>query len=190
MTRDQLEFAISQYVDNTLSAVDRAALEDRLEQDAEARQLLAEYRGLDELFRRELPPTPELNWNDLANQISAAVAEEEIPVRTLRISWHATSLAMAASVLLALGIGFVVYKNSGMPHNVPNGPISIAKIDGPAAEPATQPALVKIELGPADQFADNQYQLSEPILSRPSSVRLIASQQDPAQDTPRSPYQQ
>src|SRR5688572_23409777 len=141
MTRDQLEFAISQYVDNTLSAVDRSALEHRLEQDAEARQLLVEYRGLDELFRRELPPAPELNWNDLANQISAAVAEEEIPARTLRISWRASSLAIAASVLIAIGIGFVVYKNSGTPEGGQTSPtLGIARIDGPAAEPATQPA--------------------------------------------------
>ena len=45
MTPDQLEFAISQYLDGTLAADEQAALERHLETDAGARQMLAEYRA-------------------------------------------------------------------------------------------------------------------------------------------------
>ena len=41
MTRDELEFSISQYLDGTLGARERDALDERLATDAEARALLA-----------------------------------------------------------------------------------------------------------------------------------------------------
>ncbi|MBA2706741.1 MAG: hypothetical protein H0U59_02910 [Gemmatimonadaceae bacterium] len=191
MTEDQLEFSISQYADNTLSAGDRAALELHIDANGDARQLLAEYRALDQVIRREAPATPELDWEALAGRISAAVRDEEIPARSLRIPWRATGLAMAASILLAVGIGIAVYQGdrSSQPTS-PVRPVAVVKIDGPLAEAATQPALVKIDLGPADEFAEAQYQLSEGIVQRPSRVSLIASKDDPAQDTTRSPYQQ
>jgi anti-sigma factor RsiW len=76
MTPEQLEFAISQYLDGTLPAAERAALEQRLAEDAEARELLAEYRSLDRLMKdgRELPA---VQWEQLTQTISAAVAGHE-----------------------------------------------------------------------------------------------------------------
>ena len=187
MSREQLEFRISQYVDNTLSASERVALEAELERDGEARELLSQYRGLNDLLRAEMG-LPELNWDRLSDQISAAVADQEIPALRLRIGWVA-GLALAASVLIAVGIGIVAYvKGTSGPVNQPAP--TIAKIEGPSAEAATQPALVRIDVGPGTDVAEAQYQLSEGIVYQPSSVRLIARDQEAGQDTHRSPYQQ
>jgi len=183
----QLEFQISQYANNTLSAGERTALEAELERSAEARALLTEYRKLDEVLRREIL-VPEVNWDRLAEQISGAVGEEEIPGRRLVIGWGGR-LALAASVLIAVGVGLAVYMKGTTP-GAPVGPAGVAKVEGPSAEAATQPALVKIDVGPGDEFAEAQYQLSEGIVQRPSSVRVIASNEEAGQDTHRSPYQQ
>src|SRR3712207_4441967 len=71
MTPEQLERAITHYLDGTLPPQDVAALEERLESDAVARELLAEPRQLTDLLRAEAPP--ELDWEDLARDLSAVV---------------------------------------------------------------------------------------------------------------------
>src|SRR5438445_108337 len=47
MSPDQLEYAISQYLDGTLARLESAALEERLASDADARELFGEYQRLD-----------------------------------------------------------------------------------------------------------------------------------------------
>src|SRR5690242_9420042 len=139
MNQEQLEFQISQYVDNTLSAQERAALETDLEGNEEGRKLLEEYRALNDVLRREMP-VPAVNWDRFAEHLSGVVAEEEIPGRRLVIGWG-TRLALAASVLIAVGVGVAVYlKGTSGPVN-PGAPSIVAKVQGPSAEPATQPAL-------------------------------------------------
>src|SRR5687768_17257408 len=75
MTNDQLEFAISQYLDGTLPPEERSALEQRLATDANAQRLLDEYRSLDALAKGVLP-LPNFNWNKLSASISDAVATD------------------------------------------------------------------------------------------------------------------
>jgi negative regulator of sigma E activity len=71
MTLEQLEFAITQYLDGTLPAEDVGALELRLAEDAQARGLLEEHRKLTAMLRSE--PLPALVWNELAKDLSAVV---------------------------------------------------------------------------------------------------------------------
>jgi anti-sigma factor RsiW len=73
MTKDQLEFAISQHLDGTLPPEERAALERLLATDADAQRLLEEYRSLDLVAKGALP-LPNVNWNKLSASISDAVA--------------------------------------------------------------------------------------------------------------------
>ena len=65
MTRDELEFSISQYLDGTLPEAQRPALEARLAEDAEAQAILAEERALTRLLRSE--PLPEVRWDGLSS---------------------------------------------------------------------------------------------------------------------------
>jgi anti-sigma-K factor RskA len=109
MTRDELEFLISQCADGTLEAEHAAALEDRLARDEEARAMLAEHQRLNEIVRNgaALPP---INWDRLAGAISANIdaadAVEAAPQRDrMRIPvgrWIVQTAAVAA--LLAVGI--------------------------------------------------------------------------------------
>jgi anti-sigma factor RsiW len=75
MTNDQLEFAISQYLDGTLPPEERTALERLLSTDPEAQRLLEQYRSLDLLAKGALR-LPSLNWNKLSASISNAVATD------------------------------------------------------------------------------------------------------------------
>jgi anti-sigma factor RsiW len=71
MTQEQLEFAITQYLDGTLPAEDVGALERRLGEDAGARALLEEHRKLTEMLRAE--PGPALAWDEVASDLRAVV---------------------------------------------------------------------------------------------------------------------
>jgi anti-sigma factor RsiW len=75
MTRDELEFAISQYLDGTLPAGDVRALEARLASDEEAKAILAEMKALDGVLKSPMA-LPAVNWEKLATTISAAVREQ------------------------------------------------------------------------------------------------------------------
>src|SRR5215210_1346024 len=115
MTRDELEFSISQYLDGTLAAAERDALEERLATDAEARAVYAEYEALNGAFAA-MPAVPEIDWDQFAGKISAAVAREELPAQSYRIgSWFrpVRLAAIAASLLVAGGIAFSLLRPNG-----------------------------------------------------------------------------
>jgi hypothetical protein len=71
MTLEQLEFAITQYLDGTLPADEVGALEARLAADAAARGLLEEHRALTAFLRSE--PGPDMDWAEIAADLSAVV---------------------------------------------------------------------------------------------------------------------
>jgi negative regulator of sigma E activity len=73
MNAEELEFAITQYLDGTLPPAHIAELEAKLAEDDAARALLEEYRTLNEALRAQaaLPP---IAWDELATHLSQAVA--------------------------------------------------------------------------------------------------------------------
>jgi anti-sigma factor RsiW len=71
MTPDQLELAITHYLDGTLPAEDARTLEETLAGDEGARALLAEHEKLTALLRAE--PVPEMDWPALAGDFCAVV---------------------------------------------------------------------------------------------------------------------
>lgn len=74
MTHDQLQFAISQYLDGTLPADQALALRQRLEVDAEARRVLEEYTALNVAMKAS--PLPEVRWDALAQRIGQAAHQQ------------------------------------------------------------------------------------------------------------------
>lgn len=72
MTQEQLEFAISQYLDGTLPPEERSELERILLADASARRVLEEYRRLDAALKRS-GVSPAVDYEGLSERISAAV---------------------------------------------------------------------------------------------------------------------
>src|SRR4051794_30270712 len=80
MNREQLEYSISRHIDGTLPATERLSLDIRLNQDAEARALLAEYRAFDESLaeaKDALPQMPEIDWNAFASRISSSIDQAQ-----------------------------------------------------------------------------------------------------------------
>jgi anti-sigma-K factor RskA len=180
MSRDELEYAISQYLDGILPPLERAALDDRLAGDAEARALLDEYRQLDASLKNL--PMPALAWDHVAEQIRQAVAQEETPIRhyELRPMRWVSGLAIAASVLLAISLAMHFAQQ---PTQKPAG---VATISGPAAEVAAGPVVSQIGIGPSPAVAAN-WQASDEIISRPTVV-LIDQARSSAQDSESGLY--
>jgi hypothetical protein len=90
MNRDQLEFAITQYLDGTLPPQQVSALEQLLKTDELARELLTEHRRLDMILKagRQATAPPALDWDRIAFTISnslpvddsAALAAASLPL--------------------------------------------------------------------------------------------------------------
>jgi anti-sigma factor RsiW len=178
MTPDELEYSISQYLDGTLLPLERAALEDRLASDGDARALLEEYRRLDTALKHKLPAMPSIAWDRFAGQIQQAVATAEEP-RGGRsffigsVSW-AGRLAIAAALLFAVSIG-VFFVNRPTPVR------GTAIVTGPTAEPSTGTAVAEISIGPSQAVAHN-WRAGEEVVTRPTVV-LIDSAHQPGQDS-------
>jgi anti-sigma-K factor RskA len=191
MTRDELEFSISQYLDGTLAAAERDALETRLASDAEARAVFAEYQSLQSALAAA--PLPDVDWDRLRQEISAAVAREEMPAQSYKISqWlRPVRLALAASVLVvAAAIGFSLLRNRAGQTPIAEKPISIVKVDASASESgaaSTEP--LRIAVGPAAGERDEPIVLryADSVVQRPSKA-LIVSAAPAGQDTPQTPF--
>lgn len=189
MTRDELEFSISQYLDGTLDGADRDALKVRLETDEEARDLLAEYQNLEAALKTTLPE-PQVNWDRFATHLSSAVANADTSADsvTYRIGFGWRSIAIAASLLIVMGLAILLARPHGQVITTRPVATAVVQVQGPTYEAATQPAVAVVTVGPASASDDNRYQLSEGIVYRPPHVSLIASAPPGAQDTERSPY--
>lgn len=193
MTRDELEFSISQYLDGTLVEAEENALEARLATDADARALLAEYRSLDRVLRAS--PLPAVDYAGLASRISEAVAREEEPARSYKLHWVRTvsALALAACVVVAAGLGIrrlqVDPRPGDMIATVPERPQvepkRIVVVDNiPRPTPSTAPvAIVSVGPAPASPDRSTYARYAEDLLSRPSQV-IIARSGYEAHDAP------
>jgi anti-sigma factor RsiW len=194
VTRDELEFSISQYVDGTLGARERDALDERLATDAEARALLAEYRSLQGVLAAA--PLPHVRWEQLAGHISAAVSREQEPAQSYKISsWlKPVRLALAASVLIAAGITFAVLQPKDVikPGSVvASVPTKIVKVDQTAVVAVANTQAVHVAIvepaaaAPGEQPAVLRY--ADSVVQRPSKA-LIVSASPVGQDIPPTPF--
>ena len=77
MNRDQLEFAITQYLDGTLPPAQVSALEQLLQTDELTRELLADHQRLDAILKtgRQATAPPALDWDRIATTIGRFVAQ-------------------------------------------------------------------------------------------------------------------
>src|SRR5687768_3160668 len=146
MTQEQLEFAISQYLDGALMPLEKAALEERLASDAEARALLEEYRNLDAAMKAPVAELDGVRWDTVAQRILSAVAKEEIPSRSYVLPriLKVGSIAVAACIAIATTVwlaspgptppgGFAIVPP-------PPAPTPITIVDGPRIETASAAA--------------------------------------------------
>lgn len=190
MANDELQFAISQYHDGSLPAEERAEVEAMLERDGEARALLAEYRALDRMLKGL--PVPEVRWDQLAEQISGALDERDEQMgRRYSLSWVrlAPRLAMAASVLLAIGVGVLVYRSHEQGARTARESVAITQIKVLQSEKMSGPAVNEVQIGPSAVAlqSSGRWFSADDVISRPSQV-TIARNGPVAQDDEGLPY--
>ena len=73
MTREEMEFLISQHLDGTLSREEEAKVRELLASSEEAQGILAEYQKLDSVLKNA-GQMPAVKWERLASTIAAAVS--------------------------------------------------------------------------------------------------------------------
>jgi anti-sigma factor RsiW len=174
-----LEFEISQYLDGTLDPAERPALELRLAEDAAARAMLAEQTKLTRILRNASPLPAEIRWDALADHLSSVVASVPEPATPYRLipRWLPMPLALAASLLIAAGVGISIYLHApgerGPLPMIP--PQQVAIVTGPVAESAPG-GSADVSIGPPAQAVGQSDvgRYSDDLVSRPSHL-VIAS---------------
>ena len=184
MTPEDLESSISQYLDGTLADDERIALEARLAANPAMQALLEEERALTDLLRSQ--PLPDIRWDQLAESISSAI-DDQLEERMAQASWwlrmrSPAGLAMAASVLLAIGISsFVLLHSSPSPDlaqmpSVAHAQTAMLIVEGPQSDEPSGDVVSQITVAAGGSYAKdsslNPY--ADDIDTRPSRV-VIAS---------------
>jgi anti-sigma factor RsiW len=197
MTREELEFSISRYVDGTLPDGDRATVGSRLIDDPEAQALAAEDRALTNLLRSS--PLPNVRWDRLAESISQAI-DQHLEDQIARASWWMrhripAGLAVAASALLAIGIVIRVLA-PGRSHVAQPGikslgtqTVAMLTVEGPHADTAAGPEVTQISIGAGGSYATDSAlaPYADEIDTRPARI-VIASGLTPNQPRAGFPY--
>ena len=210
MTRDELEFSISQYHDGTLPPLERDRVDEILATDADTRSLLSEYARLDALMRDEAPAVPELDWDRVHARLSRAVANcDDAPaVKTFRIgrlAWIGGAVAAAAAVAIVASITLRDPTGTGGtgPGARPRGEISVAvgptgPAGGPVAiavsqqgSPAVTASIGTIAVGPSAEVASGAWRYDDGIVVRPSRILIAgggSGSGEPVGDGSANPY--
>lgn len=199
MTRDQLEFSITQYLDGSLPESQRVALMERLEKDPEARELLEEHRRLDGLLGRAQLPTFPLEA--FSKQLSEAIAQAPAPEseqRSLRMPWVGVRswVAIAASVMIASGLAIAILSHgrngtaSNPVHHELTASAGFVTVTGPVSPTASSSDDVQVSVGPSKAIAGESTlsRYSADLVMRPAHVMMVASGVNPDQDMDSQPF--
>ena len=194
MTREQMEFSISQYADGTLADEERAAVEAFLASDPEARSMLSSDRALTNLLRAD--PLPDIRWDRLTTAICSAIDQQteqrlEQSSRRMRIGFPMI-LAAAASVLLAVGIGIHLFsgKSTSTKEVAKNvEPAHALIVLGPVSDAPEGRVVTEISISAGGTYAKDESlaPYADDIDTRPARV-IIASGMTPQQTPPGFPY--
>lgn len=196
MIDENLQYALSQYADGTLAQAERAAVEQLLAHNAEARQTLAEYRRLSMLLDASAAPLPSVDWSQLTQQISraidrsqsipgsAAIAAEQAASETYLMGWGRRPWvwAIAASLLIASGVVWISHQGPGKlqtsvavapPAVAPPQIAKVAEIRVLQGEIANGPAVVEVSVGPSGRVEQaSVWQLYPEVAQRPFGISI------------------
>src|SRR5581483_144562 len=179
VSRDEIEFLISQYIDGTANELDRARIEEILATDPEARSIHAEYQKLNE-FVKSAMPMPEIAWDALSARISTEAAKLDVPVKHYRLSFATWSKAVAMAAMVAIVVGVIVKSrppttsvNVGNAVAVNHAPVEVQIAAPPAlaAAPTTE-----IQIGQPSGVAAADYHSTDAIVSSPTSIWIASGE--------------
>lgn len=186
--QDMLEYSISQYLDGTLSELERRELEARLASDAEARLVANEYAHLNQLLK-SAPLTPSVDFESLGAQIFRQIEAEPARVpQPIRGAWSWTHrLAMAAGLVLLIGAAlyWTVFQTRFNPFDPQttsgNGVLEVQVMLPPPPQAASS---IVIAVGPTDSLKQAGYTnglVDSSVISRPARIVISST------DTPSAP---
>ena len=164
-TPDELEYAISQYIDGTLPVLERDALDEVLARDAGARAILAEYQKLNTVVKSA--PQPAVDWDAFGARLKGGLEEIDTPVRHFRIGsiGYVGRMAIAAALLCVVSIGIFVAKSG------PTTSAGSIVVTGPQVETANITAVADISIGPSSAIM-GQWYANEDVVTRPTVVLI------------------
>jgi anti-sigma factor RsiW len=141
---------LSEYLDEELSAAERAALEQHLAGCEACRAVLADLRAVTAIAGGAAPTPPARDlWPQIATRIGAA--SDVVPIATrrprARVSFTLPQLAAAAGVLMAVSGGAMWFALGGVD---PVAPVSSA---APEVRDATSPAVLAASERPSYESA-------------------------------------
>jgi hypothetical protein len=160
MLSEELEFQICCYADGAATVEETRAVEAALANDAEARQLLAEYQSLIAAVGEAGETIPSVRWHGLASHLSGQI--QQVPAaRSVRAI--GPRLALAASVLIAIGLGMLAAMSEQAPHPAEQPPVAVApaQIDvaGPVAEVSEAAPQISVSVEPTVSVSAPQSQV-------------------------------
>jgi anti-sigma factor RsiW len=165
METESFEFELSQYLDGDLPAEKRAEIELRLRSDPAARAMLEDFRKLDSAARA-MRPMPEIAWDELANNISRAVASETRRPAVFVMPWLRAGLALAAAILVVFGVAQFWPSQPAVPQ-------AVLVVVGPQAELPAGPSAIDVSVSrPDEPQTAAVYSSENSVLVRPSIVAL------------------
>ncbi|HEX3358287.1 MAG TPA: hypothetical protein VHS31_15040 [Tepidisphaeraceae bacterium] len=189
MTRDELEFAISRYIDGTLNPLEQSTIEEILASDASARALLDEYRRLDAVVKTAMP-LPEIAWDQFAAGISQETAKCDVSVKHYQLAAWTKVVSLAAMIAIAFGVAFEMRHRDSSISDVQTGSVAVnstpvdVEISAPTAVAAAP--VNDITIGQPSGFAAANFRGADSIISAPSSIWIASG--EGSQDTDPSLY--
>lgn len=176
MLSQELEFAITQYLDGTLAPQAKVEVEKLLRENPQARTLFEEYKRLDALVISAAGPLPSIDWTMLGKQISSAVAEadrNEQSARVYRIGWISRPsglLALAASLLIVIGATVIII------HSQTASSAARAEVTGPHIEVPAGSVVAEVTIIPPPMAASED---AQDIVARRPHINIEAINETP-----------
>jgi len=164
------ERLVSEYVDGSLVAEERNALEIRLAGNSGLRAAAAEYRSLDSALKSAMP-LPAVKWDVLAERLSESIDAQAQRERMFIGNWlrQPMRLAAAAAVIIVLGLGVLItLSNGGSSGNKPLMQVVVAEPEKPAAGPVI--AQVEVEMSSSLAQSGNDWYSAGDVVVVPSTL--------------------
>ncbi len=178
MLAEEKQFLVSQYVDGTLTADERHAVDAMLKSDVDAQKLLVDFRELNNhLLAGDRGPT--IRWDSFSRHISGALSDDAeratTPVIAGRIgNWSSARLRIAAAILVAATAWIAVeHGHSTKPAVIPT-PAPSCDVTGPEADAANGPHVTEVSVGPSAVAAGKEaLRYGQGATVHPSKVVIV-----------------
>jgi len=186
MDRDNIEFLISQYLDEQLPAKEQERVARLVVEDPSAREIFAAYRALDTVLKSA--PVPSVNFDRLNAAITSRIDEidaEPASYGTLIRPLPVRQLAIAAGVLLAVGVGVVAWMQSGQRGGSVESSALITpvvgsiSVSGPTVASVSTGASIQVSIGPSPSaLTANAWHPAEEVVTRQPRVVIASGLED------------